>query len=174
MCGIRYTPGRNRLEIRPIATTEENITLAQRVAVRLLNLLPHTPIVAFGQNFEFIEEHPTPEQLKIFEAGNDLAERCDFEFETVGTQLVSSIRFENRTLNLHRSNEGGQLKLRFNFHYDAGSAQIAVGQMADETLFWKNLKLGMQIIKSVYDVDAITESNVVVSPAVVAEPPVVH
>ncbi len=170
--GIKYTPARNRLEIRPTAITQENITLAQRAAVRLLNLLPHTPIAAFGQNFEFVENHPTPEQLAIFEAGNDLAERCDFEFETVRTQLTSSIQFENRVLNLQRSNQGGQLNLNFNFHYDANSAEVAIEKMANEGLFWENLNLALRIIERVYDVNASIETDN--PPAVVPEQPVIH
>lgn len=151
--GIRYTPSRNRLVIHPTEVTEENFGLAQRVAGRILSLLPHTPIAAVGQNFEFVEEHPAPEQLTIFDAANDLAERCDFDFESVSKQLTTSMRTEDRLVNLTRLNTGGQLRLKFNFHYDVPSATVAAERMANEALFWQNLDFARRIIRSVYGVE---------------------
>jgi|GEM_PF-2103481 len=169
LSGIKYSPSRNRLIIQPTAITEENFALAQRAAFRILNLLPHTPVAAVGQNFEFVEEHPGAEQLTIFAAGNDLSERCEFEFETLSTQLTSSIRVGDHILNLTRSNEGGTMGVKFNFHYDVSSAAMAADRMANEGLFWQNLRFAQQFIRSVYGIDVDLGDAPAVAAATVPE-----
>jgi hypothetical protein len=151
--GVKFAPARNRLILRPTQNSAANFAHTQKTATNILRMLPHTPVMAVGQNFEFLEDAPSADQLAAFNAVSDLAERCEFEFETVGTQLVSSIRFNGRLLNFTRVHTGGNLQLRFNFHYETLSAEAAAQAMADENLFWQNLEVCLQMIRQLYRVD---------------------
>lgn len=153
LSGVRYSPNRNRLIIQPTETSEDNYRRVQRSVVRILDLLPHTPVAGIGQNYIFVEGHPTAEQLEIFSAGNDIAARCNFEFENVGTQLVSTLRVGGRILNLTRSIEGGTLTINFNFHYEAATAAGARESMANEGLFWENLIFAQRTIQELYEIE---------------------
>lgn len=158
IAGLTFTPGRNQLVIRPLETSVDTMVRVQNIAIRILTLLSHTPLSAFGQNFEFLELTPLAEQLMIFGAANDLAQHCDFQFDTLSTQVSSSIQFDDRQLNLSRSNTNGILSLKFNFHYPVASAEIAL-QKFQNPIFQQNLEYTLRIIRSLYGIEPNLQSN---------------
>jgi len=97
-------PGRSRVIIAvPGAVNDAELNRVEVVSQAILAQLPHTPMQAVGQNFEFVEEAPTAEQVEIFANSSDLPDKCDFAFDTQQSTLRSSITFEGRTLNLTRT-----------------------------------------------------------------------
>ena len=149
---IKYTPSRNQLVLQPVSVTPENLNLVQEKTRRILTLLPHTPVAGLGQNFQFSEENPSEEQLAVFAAANDLSLRCDFEFELRSTGVVSSIQFDNRTLNIARTNRNGQLFVAFNFHYNTTSAENAAEQL-QHPIFVENLAYATRILRCLYAIE---------------------
>lgn len=150
---IVFMPGRDRLVLQTTSLSRGALRRVQTAAARILRLLPHTPLRAFGHNFEFVEEDPTAEQIAVFSAVTDLPQFLDFEFETVATRIASTIRFDERLLNLTRSSESGRLKLAFNFHYEPSSTEQAAEKLENAALFVENLAYARRIIRRVYDIE---------------------
>jgi len=169
--GIKYSPARNQLVIQPASDTptREELARTQEMSLRILRQLPHTPIIGIGFNFSFMEENPTQTQLAVFTSVSDLAEHCDFEFETRKTGIVSTIQFDNRTLNLLRTNEGGQLLIQFNYHYELGSGQEAATKL-ETPLFVENFDYSRRILNSVYGVELDLQQAAAPQPQPQAQP----
>lgn len=152
--GIVFQPGRSRVVmVVPNNAGEEDINKVEAIATAILRELPHTPMQAVGQNFEFVENDPTPEQMNIFDSSDDLSEKCDFEFNPISQQVVSSIQFDGRTLNFTRTVLDGKLRLKFNFHYNVTSAEDAVDKISTNHRFVENYRYALRIINSLYGVD---------------------
>lgn len=152
--GIVIQPGRSRVVIVvPNDAGEADINNVEAIASAILRELPHTPMQAVGQNFEFVENNPTPEQLNIFDSSDDLSDAFDFAFNQISQQVVSSIQFEGRTLNITRTVLDGKLTLKFNFHYNVTSAEDAVDKIATNHKFVENYRYALRIINSLYGVD---------------------
>ncbi|MBK9701931.1 MAG: hypothetical protein IPO79_18075 [Flavobacteriales bacterium] len=151
--GVSITPSRNRLLIAPLEVSEASLGKVENIAHEILKLLPHTPIRAFGFNFIFSENSPDAESLKIFTSSEDLAQKCDFEFESRSEHVVSTIRFDDRELNLTRSLENGELTIKFNFNYVVSSAEEAISKFGGGNLFGSNLEYAKRILKSIYKVE---------------------
>jgi hypothetical protein len=159
--GILFAPSRTNLVLQPAAPfTVEKFHQIESLAIRVLTNLPHTPISAFGFNFDFLEPTPTAEQLDVFTKVQDLA-ALDFVFETQETRIYSSIMFEGRVLNLNRSHKNGQLSIKFNFHYAVTSAEDARNHMRGEnSVFVENFGYVRRVLNSLYNLqDVSLEAN---------------
>ncbi len=106
-------------------TTDETLAALEVAALRVLELLPHTPLTAFGINFGFVEENPSNELVRLFETA-DLTQISDFGCEIAKTTISRQLRIEDKILNLSQTLEAGQVHIFFNFHFevpDAGAAR---------------------------------------------------
>jgi hypothetical protein len=61
---VGFAVSSNRLEIFAVEGSESAFKAAEETTARIVELLPHTPISAYGINFHFIEEHPLPGLLR--------------------------------------------------------------------------------------------------------------
>src|SRR5260221_5274192 len=115
MNGVLIAPSRNNIVLQPVVPiTANKLDLVERLAINILTNLPHTPVSAFGYNFEFRDAAPSAEQLELFAHVQDLA-ALDFAFDTRETCVVSTLAFQARELNLSRSHSNGALNLTFKF-----------------------------------------------------------
>lgn len=154
MQGLRFTPTRDRLTIHAVdAVTDAVLVRMQSVALQILQLLPHTPVRACGQNFTFLEEHPSPEQVGVFGAVNDVVQTSDFPLETSSTGVRLALQFEGRLLNFTRTLQGGKLELKMNFHAQVKDANTAIDMLKNEGLFAANLSWAKRILKNLYGVE---------------------
>lgn len=152
--GIVIQPGRTRVVITlPDKLGDEELDKVEGVTAALFKELPHTPIQAVGQNFEFVETAPTEEQLRIFTSANDLPQKCDFLFDTTSQKIVASIAFEERSLNLTRTFANSRLTTSFNFHYNVTRASDAAAKTTGAHSFKENYRHALRIIRSLYGVD---------------------
>lgn len=117
---------------------------------RTLSALSHTPVTAFGENFDFVEDDPTEEQLGIFDHLVDLSDRVGERFEPVATALKQSVQLDGRTLNLTRELNGNSFFIRFNFHYSASSAADAAALLGGQ--FERNYQVVLNVLRS-YQID---------------------
>ncbi len=108
MEGVTITPTRDHLILSPAEFSPASLDLLDTTATRILDALPHTPIRAFGQNLEFLEDAPSEEALQLFTARNDLDDRLSFRFETRSRSTSSAISFVKTKI---RSN--GQCQMMF-------------------------------------------------------------
>lgn len=156
MADISFVPMKDRLILYPKETTSTALAYVEAKALEILAQLPHTPVVALGENFEFFDESPTRDQMRVFEVEDPLVQRCTLPFERSTTTITSSLKLENCTLNLTQSLSGSILSVKFNFHYEnnrstkgePGVALDAVPRLRDT--FASNLAIVKQFLSS-YD-----------------------
>lgn len=124
--GLQLTVMSSRLVLQTAQLDDGSLQSAQECAIRILDLLPHTPLRAVGINVQFLDNEPSPDLLRLFDLrdGESLA-------ETEGTVQTTSIRRSvllrgelllNLTLELRLN---GQVAFDFNFHQDATTTDAA-------------------------------------------------
>ena len=130
--GIMFSPRMDRLEIARDESIPEDISFSdiEAKAIKILNALSHTPVVAFGENFQYIFEEPPEELLTVFAINDDLDSRLKEAAELSGVQIVKTMKLSDCILNISRSYENGRVLMEFNFHYQVSTAEEAALQMA--------------------------------------------
>lgn len=104
--------------------TLDALVEAEAVAVRLLDLLSHTPVTAIGINFGFLEEYPSTTMLELFTLG-DQDSLAEHPAEVERIDITRSIRLDRGVLNLKHSLVNDQVEISFNFHHDVATATAA-------------------------------------------------
>lgn len=122
-------PASDRLTIAPTKCDADGLNAAEAAAEKLLRILIHTPVVAFGQNFEFEEANPGQDLLNEFNLNDHMAEDVSFEYDTISTEVVSSLDVGDRVLNFSRMFHGGHVRFKFNFHYEVKTASEAADKL---------------------------------------------
>jgi hypothetical protein len=156
MGDISFVPMKDRLMLYPKETTQTALADMEAKALEILAQLPHTPVLAFGENFGFIDESPARDQLRVFEVEDLLVQKCTLPFERTTTSITSSLKLGNCTLNLTQSLSGSVLSVKFNFHYENGGGTGGkLGVASDAVLkltgtFASNLEIVKQFLSS-YD-----------------------
>ena len=124
--GLRILATNDHVLVNPEQTTADSLELAENVVGSMLDRLSHTPIRAFGQNFEFSEDDVSPRMSQLFNIYDRLAEQIDFPIDVRDTTLRSSYGIGETTLNFTRKLlADGTARLIFNFHYEVTSAANA-------------------------------------------------
>jgi len=127
--GTSFVPANDRLMINPQNIEEVNLRFVEDKAIVLLNILSHTPVLAFGQNFEFIESEPSDELLSDITAINgNVADHVDGK-ELVTSRIITSHEINSGLLHFTRVYSRGSMSLKFNFHYDVSTANEAAEKM---------------------------------------------
>lgn len=126
------------------AVSERKLNLVEEKAQLILRELPHTPISAFGQNFEFVEDNPSKELLAVFELNDAFAERANFTYSVQSITVKTSLQIDDHILNYSRTFSNGQVVLQFNFHYEVNSAIHAADHM--QGAFARNYQLMSQLL----------------------------
>ncbi len=144
--GIKFVPTPGNLTILCPDESKELLVKGQDLAITLLETLVHTPIIAFGQNFKYLEENPSPKLLADF--GN-LEPINTFlgEYESeLSKKILHSIKLENCVLNYSRNLiiDSNQVELDFNYHYNVTGAPDASGKLGNS--FITNLGIAQQIL----------------------------
>lgn len=115
---VQITPTPDRVTFSSFDNSDESLILMGNVAVKLCNILSHTPLMAIGVNFAYIEA----------ENKNDLFEKFGFDkndpFSEGGWQVKTQgfSRFlvkENYSLNFKVSlDRQNNFNFTFNYHYN--------------------------------------------------------
>jgi len=126
---------------------KESLKSVEDKAIKVLSILEHTPVLAFGQNFEFVEDAPSDELLKDFvEINRNIIDHVNEDIERIASSLTTTLKTENGLLHFTRSESKGSMSLKFNFHYDVNSASEAAEKM--NNTFEQNLETIEQILAS--------------------------
>lgn len=119
---IVLIPKDDRLIIGALNGEDGTLEQMERVACMTLELLPHTPIVAAGVNFGFLEASPEPDLLTLFETA-DLRALTKFGCEVPLTELRRELKTDAGVVNLKHVFRDGTVKIHVNFHYDTESSE---------------------------------------------------
>jgi hypothetical protein len=140
---ITFIPAYDRLTVFAKGWEDDDLTAAEDAAVRVLELLPHTPVRAAGQNFKFMVASQQ-EALSMFNVDARLAQYLDFDYNLITTELRSRLQLEDRQLNLFRVRADDAVLVQFNFHYPVADASEAAEKLRHS--FIANRDLAKQIL----------------------------
>jgi len=135
-------PGYHRLEIRPVSSTLQNMEEAQRVAEKILTLLPHTPVSATGINFDFVESEKADSVISLFQM-------ADTSGIDAGKYFLQNIEIrrayqlgQDFTLNLTLSwADGARARINFNYHRNTREAGGAASAFDVSACYEDSLRL---------------------------------
>jgi hypothetical protein len=105
-------------------TSDQALASIEAAGLQTLELLPHTPVAAFGINFGFHEENPSSELIHLFQT-DDLDPISKAGCTIQKTSLIRQVMVENRTLNVTHALENSQVHVSLNFHFPATNATAA-------------------------------------------------
>jgi hypothetical protein len=147
--GLKIAPNYNRLVISPAGVEAAQFAMCEEKARAILAALPHTPVSAFGINFQFEDANPSPGVLDLFGDQESLAEEVNFDFEPLSTSVARALKLEKCVLNFTRKlTDSSQVNYKFNFHYTvagaAAATELLTGAMA------ANLGIAREIV-GIYD-----------------------
>ncbi len=132
---VAFIGKRDLLVLSPSNFTEANFKSVEDKARIILDKLPHTPITAFGQNFEFFGETATVDDTDVFDFEDNIHELLGLiDYSLESTNISKTLRFENHVLNFTRILSGSSLTVKFNFHYEVTSAIDAKNQLENSIL----------------------------------------
>lgn len=111
---VGISVGAARLELFAANRDQSTLTAVETVAMKIVEVLPHTPFGALGTNFGFFDEEP-PDQIEpLFATGEKLEELYPVTERTVRTKLAfegDSVLTIERTL----SDEGFFIAINHHF-----------------------------------------------------------
>lgn len=126
-------------------TEEEHLRLIEEIGRKIIQMLPHTPISAFGINFAF--ELELNEQVKQLFAPNDEHLFSQLEYPIINHELKRTFSIENYQLNLTIKLTDKAL-IYFNYHYNSKDAS-EFSDLFNESII-KNLKENTQEILTTF------------------------
>lgn len=154
---LLVVPSRDRLVLGTRVTSDAGLQRMEEAARRVLELLPHTPLVAAGINFGFVEKRPSEATLGFARAA-DLRRFAESGFDLTGHELHRTVRSGTERLNtVVAMVEDGTLIASVNIHRDLGDVQpdARAGACRDalsgKLVQAKNQAVG--ILRSVYELE---------------------
>ena len=113
--------------------SEVNLQALQEASSRYIQTLPHVPYKAVGLNFTWLAtaERPEEEEQQFFPGSERLRNAFPEGEVKTGTFLYNIIQgYRLRLLVEPRWQTKGDLGLDFNYHFDASSAEEALGALS--------------------------------------------
>jgi hypothetical protein len=113
MNGVGLWCAAERLEFYSAELTPAAFAATEAAAVKALNLLQHTPVFAFGTNFQFLDPDISPT------IGDAITTREDLEakFRVIDRTYKTALQFKGATLNLVRHVAADSVQVLLNFHH---------------------------------------------------------
>jgi hypothetical protein len=120
--GLQMEVSGTRIALKPAAADGETLRRLQRVARRILELLPHTPVSAVGVNLKYLEQRPEPELARLFQLGDNDA-LSGMGIQIASTTLRRSLLIDGRALHFSVTfQEDDAVAFDFNYHHPSQNA----------------------------------------------------
>lgn len=133
---IRYRSMKNALTF--FLNKEDKVAESISVVANILALLSHTPVTAFGFNFQYEVEDPSSKLLNTFSSSNEIASFVDDEnAETVKREWKASVKTNDNLLNVHALLEAVKVSINFNVHFEVTSAKEASDKLKVHDIYNK-------------------------------------
>lgn len=151
--GLRLTCSRERLTFFLKPDIPSDIPKAFNTAAKIIRLLPHTPLTAFGVNFQFIAETPSEELLSTF-TNSSLVSSLNVEGASC-VQEVWRLTFQltDRQVNLHAKREGGAVVLSVNNHFEISAPGAAANTLEQAGIYNSLFEASSKMVCSVAQED---------------------
>lgn len=116
-------PSRDRLTVGARATSDAALQRVEEATRRILELLPHTPLLAAGINFTFVETAPAETTLDLVRSP-DLGRFAEAGLGVVSHALHRTVRSGEEMLNtVVTMAEDGKIHASVNIHRDLSQLQ---------------------------------------------------
>jgi hypothetical protein len=142
-------PSNDRVVIGLLAANDETLLEAEKTAVKLLELLPHTPVRAVGLNFGYQEDEPAKSLTTIFDL-SDHERVSSYLPDQVMTQIKRTLLVNERNCNMSLAFQNGIVTLDLNFHFDVENADEATDKVRDSLIQCKND--GIELLETLYEI----------------------
>lgn len=122
--GLSWAANPLRLEVK----SEDGSADPGELIAKVLNLLPHTPVQAVGNNLQFAAPPGSPSNLQSIANAPLFGQIHSMEYEELGHRLSCQVKSKSGAIlmiTLAAQREGGTL-LSFNFHRECASAAQAI------------------------------------------------
>jgi hypothetical protein len=116
---IRILLQDNRLSLIAIKQDDDTLEMIQAIAIKLTDYLPHTPVNAFGINFNYFE--PINDTLAKLLVLSDTEKYIEKKIETLNIQHRRCFKIDDKTINLYITNDMTNVAFEINYHYDVSS-----------------------------------------------------
>ena len=122
----------------------------EKYALTTLDLLPHTPVTAFGINVDFLVEEPEFEIMEIFDFKDD-AKLSEAGISIDNPLVTRQLSIDKEICNLTIRKNKAQATFQFNFHHDAEDTGAIRKSVRD--LFAMNVKKAIEIMSEIYSIE---------------------
>jgi len=150
---LGFNVSNQRVELFVNTHNDDYINRLEAVALRIIQLLPHTPFGAFGINYCFIESDPDEGVLDSLKTRDGL----DQQFRILNQNLTSSIQIDNAVLNLSRRPSESQVVFDFNYHHERIDPQNFQEQIIGK--YSEYLDRSTALLRDVYNLEGYTISR---------------
>lgn len=144
---IRIVPTEDRITFIALEYLNDVLEKIENMAYILTDLLPFTPIAAFGTNFAYIEEEAKMDLLDIFEL-KDNNKLSDYDVTIEKYSIRRKLLIEEQALNFDILQEGENVVFGLNFHYEA--PPIGFNKDNIKGTFVENKKIAENLLNNVY------------------------
>ncbi len=110
---IRLTTLDDRVIITPLEYTDDVMQTAEVISLKLINLLPHTPLTGIGFNYGYQCEGSLINQILEFKDKLDAEVHASMSF----ISWKRSYKFDDYLLNVEQSKNEDKLFIDFNYHF---------------------------------------------------------
>jgi hypothetical protein len=144
-----YTMG-DKLCFAPLKTDTNTLGLIEELALKLADLLPHTPVKAFGINFKY-EENSNQTLLELLET-NEANLLAQMYGEIKNSNVRHTFEFDGKLINLDLARQNEHVVINLNFHFDIKDL-VEFKEKYNENEILELKKLSENILQDIYNLD---------------------
>jgi len=130
---VRLLVTAQRVVVIPTLESEAALGRMESTAIKILELLPHTPLSAAGINFHYEDPDPPHDLLALFRFP-DAARIDDLGFTTDAWSLTRTLTKDDFRVNFSTALDAGSANLDFNFHREVNDPLVAAAYLKGRVL----------------------------------------
>jgi hypothetical protein len=135
---IVFIPLNNKIIFGLKNYNNETLDKSENLAIKLLDILPQTPVNGLGINFGFKEDSPETNILSLFDI-NDISALSEYGCLLQKTEINRKFIFNDNIINLKHSFENGIAEIHLNYHYNIKSPKEATSILGHQVLTCRDL-----------------------------------
>lgn len=130
---VRILPGEDRLVVAPVRFSDDLFARVEEKAIRILQMLQHTPLRAFGINFTFnvIEPMAVIDAMFATVEHDPLVQRLG---DTIKTVVQRTFAYGDGVVNIGVIREDDERRIAFNYHWQVDNPADAVSKLTGAVL----------------------------------------
>jgi hypothetical protein len=145
---VLMIPHSDRIVFGAKEGTDAYLHHMEALALKLLGILPHTPVMAVGVNFGY-EVEPIPEEIRSAFKNPHAEKFVTYELETLSKSFKWGCKHDDQIVNMEFELSGDKLLVKFNFHSDSQDTDKAIEAIRDRVVVHRAFT--ESILDEVYD-----------------------